>query len=349
MTTNPMGHGSADRAERMRLRAVLVRFQRPSTARALWQLFDTVVPYALLWVLMYQVKAISLWLAVPLAMLAGTLLVRIFIFFHDCGHGSFFRSHWANAVFGFVCGLLTFTPYYHWRWQHAIHHGTSGHLDKRGVGDIWTMTVQEYLESTRWKRFSYRFQRNPFVLFVISPLYIFLFRQRFAAFDASPRERHSVWFMNAALLILAIFMSWQFGFWTYLLLQLVAWMVAGAGGVWLFYIQHQFEDAYWERAEQWDYTAAALQGSSYYKLPRVLQWLSGNIGFHHIHHLSPSIPNYNLERCHRADPVFQRVKPITLFSSFQSLKFRLWDEPAKKLVSFARIRHLRRGRERRRR
>jgi len=187
--------------------------------------------------------------------------VRVFIFFHDCGHGSFFKSHWANAVFGFICGVLTFTPYYHWRWQHAIHHGTSSHLDKRGVGDIWTMTVQEYLESTRWKRFSYRFQRNPFVLFVIAPLYIFLFRQRFAAADASPRERYSVWAMNLALLVVAILMSWAFGFWTYLLLQGVAWMVAGASGIWLFYIQHQFEDAYWERDEHWDYTAAALQGS----------------------------------------------------------------------------------------
>ena len=340
--------GSLDRDERKRLRSVLVRFQKPSTARALWQFFNTVVPYVLLWVLMYHVKEISLWLAIPLAMLAGALLVRVFIFFHDCGHGSFFKSHWANAVFGFICGVLTFTPYYHWRWQHAIHHGTSGHLDKRGVGDIWTMTVQEYLESTRWNRFSYRFQRSPFVLFVIAPLYVFLIRQRFSSSDASPRERYSVWLMNFALLTVAIVMSWLFGFWTYLLLQVIAWMVAGASGIWLFYIQHQFEDAYWERDEQWDYTAAALQGSSYYKLPRILQWFSGNIGFHHIHHLSSNIPNYNLERCHNADPIFQQVKPITLFSSFKSLRYRLWDEATKKLVSFARIRHLRREQRRRR-
>src|SRR6187399_400825 len=228
MAVDPPSPGPLDRDERKRLRSVLIRFQKPSTARALWQLSNTLVPYALLWVLMWYVKDISLWLAIPLAMLAGTLLVRVFIFFHDCGHDSFFKSHWANAIFGFLCGVLTFTPYYHWRWQHAIHHGTSSKLDKRGVGDIWTMTVQEYLESTRWKRFSYRFQRNPFVLFVIAPLYIFLFRQRFAAADASPRERYSVWLMNLALLILAVLMSWAFGFWTYLLLQIVAWMVAGA-------------------------------------------------------------------------------------------------------------------------
>jgi acyl-lipid omega-6 desaturase (Delta-12 desaturase) len=334
---------------RKRLRAVLIRFQQPSTARAIWQISNTLVPYVALWALMYFVKEISVWLALPLAVLAGALLVRVFIFFHDCGHDSFFKSHWANAIFGFICGVLTFTPYYHWRWQHAIHHGTSGKLDKRGVGDIWTMTVQEYIESTRWKRFSYRFVRSPFVLFVIAPLYVFLFRQRFAASVASPRERYSVWLMNVAILGLVVGLAWLFGFWTYLLLQLVVSMVAGASGIWLFYIQHQFEDAYWERDERWDYTAAALQGSSYYKLPRVLQWFSGNIGFHHIHHLSPNIPNYNLERCHNADPIFEQVRPLTVFESFKSLKYRFWDEPARKLVGVARMRQLRNERRRDRR
>jgi omega-6 fatty acid desaturase (delta-12 desaturase) len=340
MTTGLPDCAPLDRDERTRLRALLVRFQLPSTSRGLTQVFNTVVPYMIVWWLMYQVKGMSWWLTSVLAILAGALLVRIFIFLHDCGHGSFFRSRGANAAFGFVCGLLTFTPYYHWRWQHAIHHGTSGHLDKRGVGDIPTMTVQEYLDSTRWRRFSYRFQRNPFVLFVIAPLYIFLFRQRFAAADASPRERLSVWLLNIALMLLATLMTRWFGFTNYLVMQLVALMVAGASGVWLFYVQHQFDGTYWERGGHWDYTAAALQGSSYYQLPRVLQWLSGNIGFHHIHHLSPGIPNYNLERCHRADPVFQRVKPVTLVGGFTSLKYRLWDEAARKLVSFARVRDL---------
>jgi len=320
---------------------VLTKFQRPSTARALWQVLNTFIPYALLWFLMWHVKEISLWLAVPLAVLAGAVLVRVFIFFHDCGHGSFLKARWANDLVGFIAGMLTFTPYYHWRWQHGIHHGTSGHLDKRGVGDVWTLTVQEYLDASRWKRFSYRFVRSPFTLFIIAPLYVFLFRQRFASSTASPRERHSVWWMNLALLCLVVAMSWVFGIGTYLLLQLIVSMVAGASGIWLFYIQHQFEDAYWERGEQWDYTAAALRGSSYYKLPRVLQWFSGNIGFHHIHHLSPHIPNYNLERCHQADPIFQRVQPITLFSSLKSLRFRFWDEVSRKLVGFARMRQVR--------
>ena len=348
MTTSP-SQTHDDPELKARLRAVLNRYQQSSTARALWQIFNTVVPYVLLWVLMYQASQISLWAAVPLAMLAGTLLVRVFIFFHDCGHGSFFKSAWANALVGFIAGVLTFTPYYHWRWQHGIHHGTSGHLDKRGVGDVWTLTVQEYLNSSRWKRFSYRFVRSPFVLFVIAPLYVFLFRQRFASATASPRERHSVWWMNLALLCVLLVMSWIFGFGTYLLLQTVAWMVAGATGIWLFYIQHQFEDAYWERGDRWDYTAAALKGSSYYKLPKPLQWLSGNIGFHHIHHLSPRIPNYNLERCHRADPVFQQVRPITLFESLKSLKFRFWDEAAKKLVGYRRMRQVRREQQAKRR
>ena len=349
MASSPSSPADADRDERRRLRAVLARYQQPSAGRALWQIFNTVVPYLLLWYLMYYVKEISLWLAVPLAVLAGTLMVRVFIFLHDCGHGSFFKSRWANAVAGFISGVLTFTPYYHWRWQHGIHHGTSGHLGKRGVGDVWTMTVQEYLESSRWKRFSYQFTRNPFVLFVIAPLYVFLFRQRFASSTASKRERHSVWWMNFALLCVAVAMSWLFGFGTYLLLQAVALTVAGASGIWLFYIQHQFEDAYWERDERWDYTDAALRGSSYYKLPQVLQWFSGNIGFHHIHHLSPQIPNYNLQRCHEADPIFQQVKPITVFASLKSLRLRLWDEATRKLVGYTRMRQVRKEQRRQRR
>jgi omega-6 fatty acid desaturase (delta-12 desaturase) len=333
-----------DRQEKARWRAVIVKYQQPSAIRAVWQIVNTFVPYGLLWFAMYFLKEISLWLTIPVAMLAGALLVRVFIIFHDCGHGSFFKSRWANDIVGFVAGVLTFTPYYHWRWEHAIHHGTAGHLDKRGTGDVWTMTVQEYIDASRWKRFSYRLVRNPFVLFVIAPVFVFVIRQRFASSNASPRERHSVWWMNFALLVYAGSMSWVFGLGPYLFIQTVAWMVAGATGIWLFYVQHQFEHAYWERGSEWDYTAAALQGSSYYKLPRILQWLSGNIGFHHIHHLSPRIPNYNLQRCHEADPVFQRVPAITLRSSLKSLKFRLWDEAGRKLVGFSRMRQLRRER-----
>ena len=320
---------------------IVAKYQEPSTWRALWQIINTVVPYGLLWYLMYLCRPISWWLVVPLAVLAGGFLVRVFIIFHDCGHGSFFKSSGANDAVGLLAGILTFTPYYHWRWEHAIHHSSAGDLDRRGTGDVWTMTVQEYLESSRWKRFSYRLARNPIVLFVIAPLFLFVVIQRFPSPQASRRERHSVYAMDAAILAMALGLISIFGLKAYLIIQLIILMVAGGAGVWMFYVQHQFEDVYWERGENWSYTAAALQGSSFYKLPRILQWFSGNIGFHHIHHLSPRIPNYNLERCHRADPLFQQVKPITLFASLKSATYRLWDEKSKRLVGYGHFKQLR--------
>ena len=320
---------------------IVAEYQKPSLGRAVWQIINTVVPYGALWYLMALCLHISWWLVVPLAVLAGAFLVRVFIIFHDCGHGSYFKSRGANDAVGFLTGVLTFTPYYHWRWEHAIHHASAGDLDKRGTGDVWTMTVQEYLESSRWKKFAYQLSRNPFILFVIAPLFLFLLRQRFPSVKASERERHSVWAMNAAILGMALGLTWLVGLKAYLIIQLIILVVAGGAGVWMFYVQHQFEDVYWERGEDWSYVAAALQGSSFYKLPRILQWFSGNIGFHHIHHLSPRIPNYNLEKCHQADPLFQQVKPITLFSSLKSATYRLWDEKNKKLVGYRHLRELR--------
>jgi omega-6 fatty acid desaturase (delta-12 desaturase) len=319
-------------------KAIVLKYQEPSLWRAVWQLVNTLGPYALLWLLMYRSPAWSYWVTAGLAILAGLFLVRIFIIFHDCGHGSFFKSHLANDVIGFITGVLTFTPYYQWRWEHSIHHASAGHLDRRGTGDLWTMTVEEYLNASRWRRFAYRLARNPFVLFGIAPIFLFLIQQRFAASNASSRERWSVCWMNVAILGVAAALSWVFGVVPYLLIQLVVITVAGSVGIWMFYVQHQFEDVYWERGENWDFVAAALQGSSFYKLPRILQWFSGNIGFHHIHHLSPRIPNYNLERCHRSDPLFQQVKPITLFASLKSLTLRLWDEQRGRLVSFRQLR-----------
>jgi omega-6 fatty acid desaturase (delta-12 desaturase) len=244
-----------------------------------------------------------------------------------------------------VTGILTFTPYYHWRWEHAIHHASAGHLDKRGIGDIWILTVQEYLEASRWKRCAYRCARNPFILFFLAPIFVFLIRQRFHSGKADTRERHSVYMMNVAILGMASCLSAVFGVKAYLLIQLIILAVAGGAGVWLFYVQHQFEGVYWERSHNWDFTAAALQGSSFYKLPKILQWFSGNIGFHHIHHLSARIPNYNLERCHKAHPIFQQVKPVTLLRSFQSLTFRLWDEQRRKLVGYTALREFRKQRQ----
>jgi len=317
-------------------------YQTPTIGRSVWQVLNTLIPYAVLWYLMYLSLAVSWWLTVPLAMLAGAFMVRAFIIFHDCGHGSFFKSARANHILGAVTGVLTYTPFYHWRWEHAIHHSSSGDLDRRGTGDLWTLTVQEYLESSRWKRFAYRLARNPIVLFVIAPLILFLVLHRVPKLKAPLRERYSVYWTNLGVGIIAAGLIWIFGLKAYLIIQLTVLMVAGSAGVWLFYVQHQFEGVYWERSDDWDYAKAALKGSSFYKLPKVLQWFSGNIGFHHIHHLRPAIPNYNLEKCHKAVPLFQTVKPVTLFTSLKSLTFRLWDEQRQELVGFGHMRTVRR-------
>lgn len=341
MTDDFLSRDQKRRDQIIAWKAIVARYQQPSTWRALWQIIDSIVPYVLLWYLMYRSLSISWWITLPLAVLTSGFLIRIFIIFHDCGHGSFFKSQLVNDTVGFIAGVITFTPYYHWRWEHAVHHAGSGDLDKRGTGDIWTMTVQEYLESSRWKRFAYRLARNPIVLFVIAPIFLFLIRQRFPSPGASKRERESVQWMNLAILGMVTGLIWIFGFRSYLLIQLTITGVGGAIGIWMFYVQHQFEGVYWERGEDWDYTAAALQGSSFYKLPKILQWFSGNIGFHHIHHLSPRIPNYNLERCHKADPLFQNVPSVTLLSSLKALTFRLWDEPLRQLVGYGRLRAIR--------
>jgi acyl-lipid omega-6 desaturase (Delta-12 desaturase) len=312
----------------------VARFQEASPWRARWQLINSILPYALLWFAMDRALIISYWLMLPIAILAAGFLVRIFIIFHDCGHGSFFKAKRANNATGALAGVLLLTPYRHWRWQHALHHGTAGDLDRRGSGDIWTLTVEEYLRSTRWRRLAYRLARNPIVLFVIAPLYIFVIDHRFAASTAPTRERRSVHRTNWALLGISLVMSAAIGLKAFLLIQLTVSAVAGALGIWLFYVQHQFEGAFWARSEEWNYTAAALQGSSFYKLPKILQWFTGNIGFHHIHHLSPRIPNYHLQQCHEADPFFNTIKPVTLLASLRFLTFRLWDEQRKVFVGF---------------
>src|SRR5256885_2423705 len=215
---------------------IVSTYQKPSAWRALWQIASTIGLYALLWYLMYLSLSVSWWLTIPLAVLAGAFLVRVFIIFHDCGHGSFFKSQTGNDVAGFLSGILTFTPYFHWRWEHALHHATSGDLDRRGTGDIWTLTVQEYLESSRWKRFAYRLARNPMVLFLFAPLYLFLVKERFVMPRAGKKERLSVYLTNIALAAMAIGLSWVFGWQTYLIIQLIIVGVATSAGVWLFYV-----------------------------------------------------------------------------------------------------------------
>ena len=320
-------------------REIVLKYQQPSASRASWQLLNSLGSYIAMWGLIYWSLPISVWLTAGLMILAGGFLVRVFIIFHDCGHGSFFQSARANNLLGFITGVLTFTPYALWRREHARHHSTAADLDRRGEGDVPTMTVEEYVAAPFWKRFGYRLIRNPFVLFVVSPPVMFLLRHRFTSSKVAC-ERSSVRGTNLAVLGMVLVMSLVFGPIPYLLIQTGIMAVAGAVGTWLFYVQHQFDGVYWERQEKWDFVEAAVRGSSFYKLPKVLQWFSGNIGFHHIHHLSPRIPNYNLERCHNAEPMFQKILPVTLVSSLRAMKYRLYDEHSRRLVGFS---HLRRA------
>ncbi len=322
-------------------RDIVAKYQIPAPWRSTWQTINSFGGFILSWCLMYWSIPISLWITLPLAVLAGGFVVRVFIIFHDCGHGSFFKSRLVNDILGTLAGVVTFTPYFHWRWEHSVHHASAGNLDRRGTGDVWTLTVQEYLKASRWKRFAYRLVRNPVILFIIAPLFLFLVRERFPTRGAGRREQLSVYGTNILLALYALMMGGLFGWKMWILLQLVVLTVAASAGVWLFYVQHQFEGVYWQRHEAWDYQEAALQGSSFYKLPRILQWFSGNIGFHHIHHLSPRIPNYNLERCHNAEPLFQTVKPVTLLASLGTMNLRLWDEQEQRLVGFGALRRRR--------
>jgi acyl-lipid omega-6 desaturase (Delta-12 desaturase) len=306
----------------------------PSLKRSIRQIVDTLVPYFALLCAMYFSLDVSYWLTLALAVPAAGFLTRNFIIFHDCGHGSFFKSHRANRALGFVTALLTFMPSYFWSHRHASHHAHAGDLDNRGTGDVWTVTVDEYLKMPLWERLMYRIYRNPFFLLGVAPLYLFLIHYRCWAPGDTSRVRWSAIRTNLALAGIIVVASLTIGIKAYIMIQLPILLIAGSAGIWLFYVQHQFENTYWERHEQWSYVRHALQGSSFYKLPRVLQWFSGNIGFHHIHHLSPRIPNYKLQECHESDPMFQTVNQVTLRSSLRALGYRLWDEEHKRLVGF---------------
>lgn len=319
------------------------KYQGASVQHSLWQVFNTLIPYFILWYLMYRSLEISYWLTLALAIPAVGFYTRTFIIFHDCGHGSFFRSKKANTIIGYLTGVITFTPYHQWRHDHAIHHATAGDLDRRGTGDVLTLTVDEYLELPFWKRLGYRLYRNPFVLLLLGPPLMFTIGYRFSHPTAGRRERASVYWTNLALLAIVVGLSWAIGIKAYLMVQLPIIIIASSVGVWLFYVQHNFEGAYWVRHDEWDYAKAGLRGSSYYKLPKILQWFTGNIGFHHIHHLSPRIPNYYLERCQKENLIFQQVKPLTFISSLKSMNLRLWDEQGRRLVGYRHLKIVKEG------
>ena len=321
---------------------VVAPYARPDLSRSIWQIVNTLVPYFVLFYLALRSVDISFWLTLPLTVLAAGFMIRAFIIFHDCGHGSFFKSPRANEVVGFVTGLLAFTPYHRWRHQHAIHHATSGDLDRRGVGDVYTMTVQEYLEAPWWKKAGYRIMRNPVAMFLVGPVFLFVIVERIPPAKGK-REIASVWWTNLALVLIVTAMVLTFGWKAYLTVQLLVLFFGTSVGVWLFYVQHNFEGVYWERHPQWDYFKASMQGSSFYRLPALLQWFTGSIGFHHIHHLGAKIPNYNLARAYRENPIFH-VQPLTLRSSLRCLKWRLYDEANRRLAGWEVLRQYRQTR-----
>ncbi len=316
----------------------LLPYARPHLGRSLMDLATSVVPYLALSFAMLIALKVSYLLVLAIAIPAAGFLVRTFIVFHDCSHGSFLPSKRANAWLGTVLGLLVYSPFLRWRHDHAIHHATSGDLNRRGGGDVRTLTVSEYLALTPRARFSYRLFRNPLIMFGLGPIVALLVGPRIVARNARPRMRRSVIGTNIALAVLVATICWLIGWSDFLLVQAPTLMLAGSAGIWLFYVQHQFEDAYWEDSGNWTYADAALRGSSHLKLPTVLQFFSGNIGLHHVHHLNSRIPNYNLQRAHNENEIFHGVPTLSLADGLRAIRLKLWDEDHRRMVTFAEAR-----------
>jgi acyl-lipid omega-6 desaturase (Delta-12 desaturase) len=321
-------------SERRPGHAQLAAYARPSLTRGLLDIGTSVVPYLALSVLLFLTLGVSPVLTGALAIVAGGFLVRTFIVFHDCTHGSLLPSKRANRYVGRFTGLLVLAPFGRWRHDHAVHHATSGDLERRGVGDILTLTVEEYYARSARGRLEYRVSRNPLVMFVLGPIVAMVIGPRIATRSQRPRMRHSVFETDAVLLAVVLTLCWAIGWKTFLLVWGPSAMLAGAIGIWLFYVQHQFEDAYWQSASDWSYDEAALRGSSYLRLPKLLQFFSGNIGLHHVHHLNARIPNYNLQRAHDELPVFHQVPTLSLLDGLRAVNLKLWDEDRRKLITF---------------
>ena len=319
---------------------VLANYREPSQVRSVFELTLTAGAFAGLWVLMWAALGFGYWLSLLLAVPAAGFLVRLFMIQHDCGHGAFFRRRALNDWVGRVIGTLTLTPYDAWRRSHAIHHASSGNLEARGIGDINTLTVREYLALSRWGRLGYRLYRNPIVMFGLGPAYLFLVQHRFPS--GSMRGALQPWVStmatNAAIALVVIGMMWLVGVTPFVLVHLPITLLASSIGVWLFYVQHQFEDTYWARSPAWSVHEAALRGSSHYELPRILRWFTANIGVHHVHHLSSRIPFYRLPRVLRDHPELRGVGRLTLWRSLACVRLVLWDEGRRRLISFRELR-----------
>ncbi len=327
---------AADLAARIKAHAV------PNNVRGLVQLAVTAGAFGVLWLSMWLSLDVGYWLTLLLAVPASVFLVRFFMIQHDCGHGSFFRSQRANDFVGRMISVLTFTPYTYWRRMHAEHHATSGNLDRRGVGDVTTLTVREYLALSRWQKFGYRFYRHPLVLFGIGPAYLFLVKHRLPL-DLPLRKVRlwsSVLTTNGVIAAFLIVLALLIGPIDLIKMQVPITLLASAIGVWLFFIQHQFEGVRWWSGEDWDPEHAALYGSSYYRLPKVLQWLTANIGLHHIHHLCSRVPNYRLQECQDRVPELGQVRRVTFLESLRCTRLALWDEAAKRMIRFRDLKRL---------
>ena len=329
------------RASYRRIREIIAQYRQPNISKATWQLINTLLPCLGLWVLMFFSLHVSYWLTLLLAIPTSAFLVRTFIIFHDCGHGSFLPSRLANQIIGFVTGLLTLTPHISWWTDHWRHHATTGDLDRRGVGDIWMMTVEQYEQVPWWSRLWYRIYRHPIFMFLVGPFFVFGIVQRIPRQWGRKRELMSVIWTNLALGAIWTTLALTVGIKSYLMVHIPVLALSGMAGLWLFYVQHNYEKAYWRSSADHDGIQAALAGSSYFALPPVLQWFSGNIGFHHIHHLSPLIPNYSLESCYRQLPELPDVVVLNLRTSLRSLSLRLWDCSTERLISFGELKRRR--------
>ena len=315
--------------------ACLSNYRESSTGKASWQLINTLLPYGCLWLLMIRMiqRGYPYVLTLSVAVVAAAFLVRLFILFHDCVHGSLFPRQGANTFFGYFIGVLVFTPFEDWRFSHLRHHGTYADLDARGYGDIWTMTRTEYENSPKLKQLLYRLYRNPMILLGLGALFSFLLRFRLPTRTTKRKERMSVLFTNLLIAGVVLMAVKTIGWRTYLLIQLPVVWLAGLVGIWLFYVQHQFEGVYWARKKEWDALRAAMEGSSFYKLPTMLRWFSSNIGYHHVHHLGARIPNYRLKECFDAVPALQAKPPLTIRKSLAAIRLKVWDEERKELIT----------------
>lgn len=317
----------------------LAPYCKPDARRAARQLFTTSLPFLASMAALLYAMSHGFWYALALALPAAVFLVRLFIIQHDCGHGSFFKSRCTNETLGLALSVLTMMPYWSWRQAHAIHHATTGNLDQRGTGDVTTLTVREYQSQSRWRRFLYRAYRHPLVLFGVGPAYLLLVRYRVPLGNPLRAWQHwlSIIGTDLAAAASAVGLSAIIGPGPFLLAWATVLLLATSLGVWFFYIQHQFPDTYWAESGSWEFRAAAIEGSSYYDLPRVVHWLTGSIGFHHIHHLASKVPNYRLRACFDDNPEFQRAKRVTFLASLKSVQLALWDEDRGQLVSFRQV------------